>query len=171
MSPIKRKPTARKGAPKRGRPHAKPAPKKKIAKKAAPPKHRPARKPKVAAAPPPAPLENPRAKALAHRIAELVVEKKALDVIILDVRGKTSYADYFVLASGESDRQVTAMAEHALAKLREEGTRPIGTEGEETGNWVLLDFGEVVAHLFFTEVRAFYDLEGLWADAPREQVA
>jgi ribosome-associated protein len=84
----------------------------------------------------------------------------------------TSYADYFVVASGESDRQVTAMAEHVQVKLKEqEGLRTIGTEGTETGQWVLLDFGEVVAHLFFTETRSFYDLEGLWADAPREKVA
>ncbi len=134
------------------------------------PARKPPRAPKIpkAAAPPP---ENPRAKALARRIADLVVEKKGTDVVILDVRGKTSYADYFVIASGESDRQVSAMAENVVTKLKEEGSRPVGTEGEETGNWVLLDYGEVVAHRFFTEVRAFYDLEGLWADAPRERVA
>ena len=74
--------------------------------------------------------------------------------------------------AGESDRQVSAMAEHVLTRLKEEeGLRPLGTEGLETGQWVLLDFGEVVVHLFFTETRAFYDLEGLWADAPRERVA
>lgn len=161
MSPAKRK-TAKK-----------PAPRKKHKKKAGP--ARPARAPRRPRQHPgaeqAAPAENPRARALARRIAELVLEKKGLDVLILDVRGKTSYADYFVLASGESDRQVTAMGDHVQERLREDGTRPVGVEGEDTGNWVLLDYGEVVAHLFFTEVRAFYDLEGLWADAPREQVA
>ncbi len=108
---------------------------------------------------------------MARRAAELMVDRKALDVVLLDVRGMTSYADWFVLGSGDSERQVSAMAEHLRAKLREEGFRTIGAEGFETGHWVLLDFGEVVVHLFSTEVRAFYDLDGLWADAPKEKVA
>ena len=100
-----------------------------------------------------------------------MVDKKALDVVLLDVRGMTSYADWFVLGSGESERQVVATAEYLREKLREEGFRTIGAEGFETGNWVLLDFGEVVVHFFFTEARTFYDLDGLWADAPKEKVA
>lgn len=117
-------------------------------------------------------VDNPRAKALAKRIAELCLDKKATDVVILDVRGMTSYADYFVIASGESERQVSAIAENIETTLKHEmDARAIGTEGRETGNWVLLDFGEVVVHLFYSEQRAFYDLEGLWADAPREAVA
>ena len=120
---------------------------------------------------PAGPAENPRAQALARKIAQLVLDKKAKDVLILDVRGMTSYADYLVLASGESDRQVTAIADHIDERLKAQGTRPLGHEGRETGTWVLLDYGEVVVHLFFTEVRASYDLDGLWADAPREKVA
>lgn len=122
---------------------------------------------------PAAPAENPRAKALAHKIAKLVLDKKAKDVLVLDVRGMTSYADYFVVGSGESDRQVSAMAEAVLTNLKEteNGLRPIGQEGMETGQWVLLDYGEVVTHLFLDEVRGFYDLEGLWADAPREKLS
>jgi ribosome-associated protein len=118
-----------------------------------------------------APAPNPAALALARQIAALCLDKKALDVSILDVRGMTSYADYLVLASGESDRQVTAIADHVDEKLKAQGVRPLGSEGRETGTWVLLDYGEVVVHLFFTEVRASYDLDGLWADAPREKVA
>lgn len=134
------------------------------------------KKPKLPAAPQQkaGPQENPKAKALAQRIAQLLVDKKALDVVILDVRGMTSYADYFVIASGESDRQVSAMAENVQVQLKtggDEVLRPIGTEGLETGQWVLLDYGEVVAHLFLTDLRAHYDLEGLWADAAREKVA
>ncbi|WNG55153.1 ribosome silencing factor [Archangium gephyra] len=124
------------------------------------------------AAAPGAPAENPRAHALARKIGTLLSDKKALDIVILDVRGMTSYADYFVVASGESDRQVSAMAEHVLKNLKEtENLRPIGHEGMDTGQWVLLDFGEVVSHLFFSEARSHYDLEGLWADAAREKVA
>lgn len=137
----------------------------------APVKKKPVRAKKPVAAKPARPAENPEAKALAKRIATLVLDIKALDVVILDVRGMTSYADYFVIASGESERQVSAMADNVLKHLKDEDHKPIGHEGTETGNWVLLDYGEVVAHLFYTEVRSFYDLEGLWADAPREKVA
>jgi len=100
-----------------------------------------------------------------------MLDKKALEVVVLDVRGMTSYADWLVLSSGESERQVTATAEHVREKLREESHRTIGSEGFETGHWVLLDYGEVVMHFFSREVRAFYDLDGLWADAPRETVS
>jgi ribosome-associated protein len=156
-----RKPTRGKKAPSR-----RPAPKKRPVHKA------PAPAPVRPASPSPkAREEDARAKALAQTMAQLVLDKKASDVVILDVRGKTSYADYVVVASGDSERQVVAMAEHIQEKQREAGRRPLGTEGMETGQWVLLDYGEVVAHLFFQEVRAFYDLEGLWADAPREKVA
>ncbi|MFZ5469930.1 MAG: ribosome silencing factor, partial [Myxococcota bacterium] len=120
----------------------------------------------------PALRENEAARQLSRKIAELLLEKKALDVVILDVRGMTSYADYFVIASGDSERQVNAMAEHVETQLKEtQALRPVGVEGQQTGHWVLIDYGEVVTHLFFAEVRAFYDLEGLWTDAPREKVA
>lgn len=115
--------------------------------------------------------ENPEALALARRAAHLLVDRKATDVVLLDVRGMSSYADYFVIASGDSERGVIATAEHVRETLKNEGHRTIGTEGFDTGHWVLLDFGEVVMHVFFTEVRAFYDLDGLWADAPKEKVA
>ncbi len=114
--------------------------------------------------------DNPEAKALAHKIANAIVDTKGTDVLVLDVRGKASYADYIVVASGDTERMVNALAEGVEAKLRPEGKKPIGREGEQTGNWVLLDYGEVVAHLFLSDARGFYDLEGLWADAPREKV-
>jgi len=125
----------------------------------------------VPAPPSPTRAENAEALALARRAAQILVDRKATDVVLLDVRGMSSYADYFVLASGDSERQVTATAEHLREALKAEGYRTIGTEGFDTGHWVLLDFGEVVVHVFFTEVRAFYDLDGLWADAPKEKVA
>ena len=125
--------------------------------------------------PAPAPVttprpENPEALALARRAAHLLVDRKATDVVLLDVRGMSSYADYFVIASGDSERGVVSTAEHVRETLKNAGHRTIGTEGFDTGHWVLLDFGEVVVHVFFTEVRAFYDLDGLWADAPKEKV-
>jgi ribosome-associated protein len=115
--------------------------------------------------------DNPEALALARRAANLLVDRKASEVVVLDVRGMSSYADYFILASGDTERQVTATAEHVREQLKISGHRTIGTEGFDGGHWVLLDYGEVVVHVFSTEVRAFYDLDGLWADAPREKVA
>ena len=160
-----------------------PARKKTVAKKAKsglrpPPRKKTAaarkKAPKPPAPPaPPKPADNPKARELARRIGELLLDKKASDVIILDMRGMTSYADYIVIASGESDRQVSAMAENVQVQLKQgaEPLRPISTEGLETGQWVLLDYDDVVAHLFNGEVRAFYDLDGLWADAPRVKLA
>jgi len=142
--------------------------KKRGAKKpAAPRKKKPATQASAAAIVP-----NPEAEALARRIGALALDKKGLDVTLYDVRGKTSFADYLVIASGESDRQVAAMAEHIETTLKaEKGLHTVGTEGRETGNWVLLDYGDVVVHLFYSEQRAFYDLDGLWADAHREVLA
>jgi ribosome-associated protein len=133
------------------------------------PRKRPARRPAAEPATQPRP-ENAEALALARRAAHLLVDRKATDVVLLDVRGMSSYADYFVIASGDSERGVVSTAEHVRETLKNAGHRTIGTEGFDTGHWVLLDFGEVVVHVFFTEVRAFYDLDGLWADAPKEKV-
>lgn len=168
-----KKAAAKKSATKTPAARKKTAAKKGAARKLPARKKTTAKKKALTPAAAPAPrAENPRAHALARKIGNLLSDKKALDIVILDVRGMTSYADYFVVASGESDRQVSAMAEHVLTNLKQtEDLRPIGHEGMETGQWVLLDFGEVVAHLFHTEARAHYDLEGLWADAAREKVA
>jgi ribosome-associated protein len=119
----------------------------------------------------PAPADNLRALETARRIATLALDKKASEVVILDVRGMTSYADYFVVCHGDSERQVSATAEHVFEQLKAAGNSPLGFEGFESGHWVLLDYGEVVAHFFHADARAFYDLEGLWSDAPREKVA
>jgi ribosome-associated protein len=161
--PAAKKPSSRAKAPSKVK---SPRGKKPAAKKGAPRKKKPATPAAAAAV-----QANPVAEALARRIATLALDKKALDVTLVDVRGKTSYADYFVIASGESDRQVAAIAEHIESTLKaEKDLRTVGTEGRETGNWVLLDYGDVVAHLFYSEQRDFYDLDGLWADARRERI-
>lgn len=107
------------------------------------------------------------ALAAAKVAAEAALGKKAEEVMILDVRGLTSYADYFVLATGTSDRQVKAIADAIDEDLRKAGHRSLGLEGYERGHWVLIDFGDVVAHVFYEETRNLYDIEGLWAEAPR----
>ena len=99
-----------------------------------------------------------------------VKEKKAVDVSLLDVRGLTSVADYFLILSGRSHRQVTAIAEHIVSTLRDMKRKPIGVEGVQEGYWALLDYGDVIVHVFFTEAWEFYDLDGLWIDAGRVNV-
>lgn len=113
---------------------------------------------------------NEKAHELARSLAAAVLDKKATDVVILDVRGRASYADYIVVASGESDVQLRAMADGVHDKLKAAGVRPISSEGEAGASWVLLDYGDVVAHFFDGATRSFYDLEGMWADAPKEAV-
>jgi ribosome-associated protein len=110
------------------------------------------------------------ARETAMTIAQLALEKKASDVVILDVRDLASYADYFVVMSAESDPQLTAIADHLQEKMKERGERAIGVEGTQAGQWVLIDFADVVVHVFYQEMRAFYDIEGLWADAKRIEV-
>jgi ribosome-associated protein len=106
------------------------------------------------------------AESTARRAAEAAVEKKADDVVLVDLRGKATYADFLVICSGTNDRQLEAVADSVEKSLRDAGQRLIGWEGGRGGRWVLLDFGDVVVHVFHQEERAYYDLEGLWSDAP-----
>jgi ribosome-associated protein len=106
-------------------------------------------------------------KELLDRILAIVSSHKAEDVAAYDVRGVASYADFIVLCSGQNERQVEAIADHVLHDLKPAGVRPLGVEGKQAAEWVLLDFGDVVLHVFDEPVRAFYDLDGLWGDAPR----
>lgn len=92
---------------------------------------------------------------------------KALDVVVLDVRALTSFADTFIICSGRSHRQVSAIAEFIEHHLKKQGINPLGVEGLREGHWVLMDYGDVVIHVFYEPVRIFYDLEGLWSDARR----
>ena len=96
--------------------------------------------------------------------------KKALDILILDLRGKTAVTDFFLICSGRSSRQVMAIADHIQEELRKNRIRPLGVEGAGSGHWILLDFDHVVVHVFYDPVRRFYNLEGLWSDAPRIQI-
>ena len=96
-----------------------------------------------------------------------VMGKKALDIIVLDVSGLTSLADSFIICSGRSNRQVTAIADYIRTDLKQQGVAPLSVEGLQEGHWVLMDYGDIVIHVFYDDVRRFYDLEGLWSDAPR----
>lgn len=98
---------------------------------------------------------------------EIIQERKAIDPVLMEVGRLTSFTDYFLVASGASSRQVQAISQHMARRLREEGFKPFGVEGEQEGHWVLMDYGDVVIHIFHEPVREFYDLEGLWTEAPR----
>ncbi len=96
--------------------------------------------------------------------------KKAFDIVALDVRKLTSYSDALIIASGNSNRQVTAIAEFIKKELKDQGIKPLGIEGLREGTWVLLDYVDVIIHIFYEEVRSFYDIEGLWADSRKIDV-
>jgi len=106
----------------------------------------------------------------AQKCATFLLDKKAFNVRILDVRKISSLTDFLVLASGSSDRQVKAAAESVHLGLKKEyETMPIGIEGLKEGRWVLIDYGDVMVHVFHEPVRLFYDLDGLWCDAEEIQ--
>ena len=107
---------------------------------------------------------------LANKITDLIFNKKGYDVRILDLRKLTTITDYFVICSGDSDTQVKAIADEVDKEMRDEGIRPWHTEGYQALNWILIDFVDVVVHIFKKETREFYNLEKLWGDAPMTEV-
>jgi ribosome-associated protein len=115
--------------------------------------------------------EAPASQRVALAVAEAALDKKAVNVEIIDVAGKVDYADYIVVMSGTSDRQVNALA-RGIAEDVETKTKNkcLGVEGLPGGAWVLMDFGDVVVHIFHQDVRGYYDLESLWIDAARVPV-
>ena len=96
-----------------------------------------------------------------------VLAKKAIGLVVLDVRNLTSVADAFIICSGQSNRQVTAIAENIQKNLKDRQILPLSVEGAGEGHWVLLDYGHIIIHVFYDPIRGFYDLEGLWMDAKR----
>lgn len=107
-------------------------------------------------------------RAQTREVLDSLFARKAEDVVVIDVRGRTSYCDLFVLATGAQARQVRAMADGIVQFMkRGHGRRPAGVEGTDSGRWVLVDLGDVVVHAFDGPMRGYYDLDGLWADAPR----
>ena len=102
---------------------------------------------------------------LARRIVELAEDKKAADIVLLELTPLTSMADYFVICSGGSERQLDAIADGIAGPLRDERTKPIGREGTAASHWVLLDYGSVIVHIFTPPERDYYGLEKHWAEA------
>ncbi len=109
-------------------------------------------------------------KTLALKIAEAALDKKAEEVVLIDVSDKVDYTDYLVVCSGSSERQVSTIASEVEHRLKQKRIIPYGVEGEADSSWILMDYGSVILHVFFRETRQTYDLEGLWLDADRIEV-
>lgn len=101
-----------------------------------------------------------------ERATALAADRKALDMLIMDLRGISNATDYFFVASGTSDMHVRSIAEHVIDELKKEGHRPSHVEGLRSGRWVLIDYIDFVIHVFHPAAREFYQLERLWGDAP-----
>ena len=108
-----------------------------------------------------------KSKEIANYLSELILQKKGTNIKILELKKLTPVSDYFVICSGDSTTQVKAIADNIETKLREKGIKPIGKEGFKQAHWVLIDYGDVVVHVFETETRDYYELEKFWLDAPR----
>ena len=98
---------------------------------------------------------------------QAALNKKVIGLVVLDVRGLTSVADYFIICSGLSNRQVRAVAESIQVDLKKKKIKPLSVEGQKEGHWVVMDYGHVIIHIFYEPVRTLYDLESLWIDAKR----
>jgi len=98
------------------------------------------------------------------------LEKKAKNIIILNMQKVTSFADYSIVCSGNSDRQVQSIAQAIEENMKKNGFLPLGIEGEKTAQWILMDYADIIVHVFYEPVRDFYDMERLWSDAPRMEI-
>jgi ribosome-associated protein len=107
----------------------------------------------------------------ALQAVQFALDKKALEPTLLDVRGLCSYASFQLVVSGRSDRQVDAITEGIVVGMKDAGIQPLSTEGKRSGHWALIDFGDLIVHVFLHQSREHYDLEGLWVDAPRIELA
>ena len=103
---------------------------------------------------------------LARLIVDAIADKQGDDIVLLDIRPISLIADYFIISSAGTDRQLAAIADGVIDKTRDEGVRPLHAEGDAESGWMLLDYGGVIIHLFSPELRAYYALEDLWKQAP-----
>lgn len=109
------------------------------------------------------PSDMQASKALSDHILSVLEEHSAQDTVTIDIRGKSSVADYMIVTSGRSNRHVGALSDYVLKSLKERGHKSLGVEGNEANDWVLIDVGDVILHIFRPEVRVFYNLEKIWS--------
>lgn len=121
------------------------------------------------------PSSRPKASVAPEALVDLAVKAitahKGIDPVILGVKGLCGFADYFLICSGTSRRHVVALAQHLDEEMARAGVKPLGAEGLQEGHWILLDYNDLVVHIFLQPMREFYDLEGLWAEAERVDLA
>lgn len=103
---------------------------------------------------------------LARELVDAIADRKGLDIIMLDVRPVSLLADYFIICSGDTERQVKAIVDEILERADKSGLRPVQSEGTPASGWVILDYGSIIAHIFLPAQRDYYQLERLWSDAP-----
>jgi ribosome-associated protein len=108
---------------------------------------------------------------LAHRVASLAAEKLATDIVILDMRDVVTYTDYFVICSGRNARQTQAIASETREALKRDRVSARNVDGDRQGDWILLDYLDVIVHVFTPDARSFYRLESLWGEVPSESFA
>jgi ribosome-associated protein len=108
---------------------------------------------------------------IVEKAAKAAASKKATEIVVLDLRPQNSFIDYFLIVSGNNQRQLVAIAEAIQETLRAEGVRPLHVEGFPRQEWILLDYGSFIVHIFTPRTREYYDLERLWGGAPRVSVA
>ena len=111
-------------------------------------------------------MARPTAERKAQRAARAALDKQAIDLVVLDVQGLSSVADYFLVCSGRSTPHIKTISDAIREELRDEGSRPLHAEGQAESGWLLLDYGDVLMHVFSEDTRAYYALERLWGDAP-----
>jgi ribosome-associated protein len=112
------------------------------------------------------PAEEATPLEVARRIVEVAADRQAADIVLLDISRQASFADYFVICHGTSERQIKAIVDNILEELEREGEHALHVEGSPTSGWVLIDYGAVIVHVFAPEERQYYRLERLWQDAP-----
>ena len=110
-------------------------------------------------------MNSPESKTLAYKIADLALDKKAKQIVVMDLDGKTGFADFFVIMTGDSDTQIKAISDHIVKELRGQKIKVYHIEGYNSLRWVLLDYVDVIVHVFKQDTREFYGLERLWGDA------
>ncbi len=115
-------------------------------------------------------LDDLSSEELVQLLSQTAHDKKAEDIVVIDVRGLSSFTDYFVVMSGRSTRHVQGLADAIGGHMRKKRIGQSSAEGYNEGQWVLLDYNDVVVHIFYHESRSFYDIEGLWHDAPRVEL-
>ena len=112
------------------------------------------------------PAEEATPLEVARRIVDVAADRQAVDIVLLDIGQHASFADYFVICNGTSERQIKAIVDTVIEELEREGEHALHVEGSPTSGWVLIDFGAVIVHVFAPEERQFYRLERLWQDSP-----